>query len=109
MDYKVVPKIPTKGYPISSPDYPGSHQEANKHEREKYGKRRFKALETIIKERIPNKELAGSHTRKGNILISEKIPEKYHPQIIFHEKQEHRIMERKRRKRVMIKRKASRR
>lgn len=109
MKYKIVSRIKSEGYPVSSPDYPRSHEEAQKYERQKYGKRRFKALEMIIKERIPKGELAGSHTKEGEILVSKKIPEEYHNQIVHHERFEHRFMERKRKVRIRKTRRTKRR
>lgn len=96
MNYRVVPSIKAKGYPVNQHNWREAHKAAQEHERKKFGNRRFKALEEVIEKKLPIGELAGSHTKEGKIIVSAKIPEKYHEQIAAHEVYEHHRMERKR-------------
>lgn len=85
MKTKIVPKILDKGYPTNNRCYRQAHQQANKLEKEKYGKQRFDKLNRIINTNLPKGELAGKHTPTGIIQLSNKIPSKYRNQIKFHE------------------------
>ncbi len=85
MKAKIVKHISNKGYPINNKCYPRAHKQANKAEKEKYGKRRFNKLNAIINKTLPKGELAGKHTQSGIIQLSNKIPLKYRNQIKFHE------------------------
>ncbi len=85
MKTKIVKRISNKGYPINNKCYPCAHKRANKAEKEKYGKRKFKTLNNVINKTLPKEELAGKHTQSGIIQLSNKIPSKYRNQIKFHE------------------------
>ena len=89
--YKLVKRIKSKGWPVSSHKYRKAHKEADKRERKRFGKRRFKEVEAIAK-KIPKGELAGKHTKTGKVIISKRVPEKYRSQIAYHERTEHRLM-----------------
>lgn len=92
MNYKLVAHITKKGFPTSSKKYPYAHRKANEAEKQKFGIRNFKALEKVIQKRIPVGELAGTHTKTGQIRISKRIPKKYHAEIERHERIEHLYM-----------------
>lgn len=89
---KVVPEIKIKGYPVGECGYEEAHTAANQEELRQHGKKKFHALKKIIDKKIPVDELAGSHTKTGTILVSKKIPAKYHKEIVTHEKYEHELM-----------------
>jgi hypothetical protein len=89
--YKLVTRIKRKGWPTTSKKWRKAHNEANKHERKRFGKRAFKAVQKIV-ERMPPDELLGTHTKTGKIRISSRVPKKYRPQIAAHERFEHRLM-----------------
>lgn len=92
MNYKLVNQIKIGGFPTSSKKYPYAHRKANEAEKQKYGTRNFKALEKVIQKRLPIGELAGTHTKEGQIRISKRIPKKYRAEIEHHERIEHLYM-----------------
>lgn len=97
MAYKLVKRIKRKGWPTTSSKWRKSHQEANRSERKRFGKRAFKAVQKVVK-RMPATELLGTHTKKGKIRVSARVPKKYRPQIAYHERVEHRLMTKKKSK-----------
>ncbi len=90
---KIQQSISNKGYPTNNKCYTNAHKKANEAEIEKYGKKRFDELNTLINKILPKGELAGSHTKNGIIKRSDKIPKKYWKQIDFHEEVEINNME----------------
>jgi hypothetical protein len=92
-DVKVVSHIPAKGYPVESECYKEGHQEGIKSEKNEYGEEKYKELNQHINKVIPEGELAGSHTEKGDILVHKNIDPKYREQVITHEANEHEYME----------------
>lgn len=82
---KITNKISDKGYPISNSCYKQAHRQANQKEIQKYGKRQFNKLNSIIKTLIPKGELDGKHTITRTIQISKKVPKEYRNQVKFHE------------------------
>lgn len=89
---RTVSSIPAKGYPVEAECYKEGHQAGIDAEKRVYGEERYKELNEHIKEVVPEGELAGSHTEEGEILIHKNIDEKYHKQVILHEKTEHEYM-----------------
>lgn len=92
---RTVSSIPAKGYPVEAECYKEGHKEGIKAEKEVYGEERYKEFSDHINKVVPNGELAGSHTEKGEILIHKNIDPIYHKQLILHEKTEHDYMEAK--------------
>ena len=94
MTFKTVKRIIRRGWPTSSKKWAKSHREANKRERKRFGKRAFAAVQKIV-EKMPKRELLGTHTKKGKIRVSARVPKKYRAQIAYHERVEHKLMTRK--------------
>lgn len=101
MTYKLVNRIKRSGWPVFtrsgkvSKKWKKAHPAANRAVLKKFGSKTAKAMNKI---RIPKSELLGSHTRSGKIKISSRVPKKLIPAIAHHEKVEHRLMKKKRRK-----------
>jgi hypothetical protein len=83
MKYKVVPKIKIKGYPVKSKNYKTAHDEADNAEKKKYPKQ-YKNMKKIDA-KLPKGEYSGTHTRKGKIEISKKVPKKDRKTVALHE------------------------
>ena len=84
--------ISSKGYPTSSKSYPESHKKADKEELKEYGKKRWDRVEKVAVD-LPEQELAGSHNNK--LIVSKKVPKELRGQVLYHEKKEKEIMEKK--------------
>ena len=97
MPYKLVKRIIRKGWPTTSNKWRSSHQEANRREKQRYGKRSFKAVQKIVA-KMPKNELLGTHTKIGKIRVSSRVPKKHRAQIAYHEAVEHRLMTMKKKK-----------
>lgn len=82
-------RISASGYPITSPDYSRAHKTADKRELSEYGRKRWDEVERIGRN-IPKGELAGSHN--GKIVVSERVPEEYRGQVLYHERKEKELM-----------------
>lgn len=101
MAYKLVPHIKRLGWPVFtrsgkvSKVWKKAHTAANRSVLKRFGSKIAKAVNKI---KVPNNELLGSHTIKGTVKISSKVPKKLRGAIAHHEKVEHRLMKiRKRR------------
>ena len=92
--YKLVKRIIRKGWPTTSKKWKKAHRQANKAELKRFGKQAFKAVQRVVT-RMPANELLGSHTKKGKVRISKRVPARYREQVAFHERVEHRIMTRR--------------
>lgn len=90
--WRTVTKILDGKYPRTSKKYQKCHRKASQIEKLKFGKVKFKSLSKIISKKIPRGQLAGSHTKRGNITISSRIPVKFRNEIRFHEQIESRLM-----------------
>ena len=90
--YRLMKNILDRGYPASSKKYSRSHRKASEIEKLKFGKGKFKSLSSIISKNIPKGQLAGSHTKRGNIKINSRIPPKFRSEVKFHERIESRLM-----------------
>lgn len=88
-DIMVEDKISSDGYPGTSPSYPRAHKSADKRELTEYGKKRWDMVERVA-EKMKKGELAGSHN--GKIKVSKKVPEHLRGQVLYHEKEEKKIM-----------------
>lgn len=66
------------------PGYEKRHAEASKIEKEEYGKENFNKLNEVIDKKLGPGELAGKYSGE-KVIVNEKIPDKYHEQIIGHE------------------------
>jgi len=84
--------ISSKGYPVSSNNYPKAHKQADKHELKEYGRKRWDKVESVVQD-IPDEELAGSHNNK--LIVSKKVPKELRGQVLYHEKKEKEIMDKK--------------
>jgi hypothetical protein len=86
LKYNVVDKILRKGYPTSSKLYPKAHAEADQKEKKRYpsGYKKMKNIDS----KLNQDELSGTHTRKGKITISRKVPSKYRQEVADHEFEE---------------------
>jgi hypothetical protein len=80
---KVVSKIKKKGYPTAEKDYATSHEKADKVEKKTYPKG-YKKMQKVD-DKIPKGELAGTHSKKGKIEISKKVPKKLRKEVATHE------------------------
>jgi len=89
-DILVMDRISSSGYPVSSPEYPNAHMQADKYELSEYGRERWGQVERVGKN-IPKGELAGSHN--GNIVVSRRVPEELRGQVLYHEKKEKELMD----------------
>ncbi len=96
---RVVKNIKRAGWPVFtksghiSQKWKKAHPAANKAAREKFGSNVAKAINRI---KVPSNELLGSHTRRGKITVSKRVPKKLRKAIAYHEKVEHRLMTKKR-------------
>lgn len=80
---RVLNKIISHGYPVSSPRYRKSHAEADNAEKRHYP-RAYRDLKKYSK-KLGKNELLATHDKKGNILISKKVPRRDRRDIILHE------------------------
>lgn len=94
MTYALVDLIKRSGYPTTSKAYRKAHKEANRQEKQRFGVGAFKAINRIAL-KLPKGELLGSHTNGGKIKVSSKVPRKYRKEIEYHERIEHRAMNKK--------------
>lgn len=96
IEYHLVNKIPKKGYPTANPRYHDSHVGADRDEKRNYpkGYERLKKLDN----KIPSNELIGKHTKAGKIEISKKVPKKDRPEVVFHEVDETKRMNKRKKK-----------
>lgn len=85
MKYTLRDKITYKGKLYTTKAKKSAHREADKAEKQKYGKRRYAAVERVIRA-LPKHELAGKVTKTGKILVSKKVPRKLRSQVAFNEK-----------------------
>lgn len=98
MAYTLVKRIKRSGWPVKtksgkiSKKWKKSHPAANRAVLKKFGSKTAKAVNKI---KVPKTELLGSHTKKGKILISKRVPKKLRGAIAYHEKVEHRLMTKK--------------
>lgn len=83
---RIVKKILARGYPVSSRKYRESHAEADNAEKRRYP-RAYRELGKIEKHLSKN-ELLGTHDKKGDILISKKVPRRDREDLILHEEVE---------------------
>lgn len=93
---RVVKKIVSRGYPVSSNKYSESHAEADNAEREHHP-RAYRELKKIERH-LRRNELLATHDRKGNILIEKKVPRRDRIDIILHEDVERKADKRLKRK-----------
>lgn len=96
-----VKRIINKYYPVFtkkgriSKKWKRAHARANVLSREKHGKKKAREVTALVR-RTPENELLGIHTpKKGTIIISKRVPKKLIPAIVTHEKEEHRLMTKK--------------
>jgi hypothetical protein len=89
-DIRTQHSISSKGYPVSSPNYPEAHRKADKEELKEYGTKRWDEVERIA-ESLPEQELAGSHN--GKLIVSKKVPKELRGQVLYHEMKEKELME----------------
>lgn len=88
---KFVNKLSDYGYPYHSRNYKAAHEAADKLEKKKYPQG-YKKLERL--EHSLNKhELMGKNTRAGKIEVEKKF-KKYKDEISFHEREEHKALNR---------------
>lgn len=73
--FKVVKKIPKKGFPTSSKFYQSAHRAADKIEKKRNPKE-YQAMKKVDNKLAKN-ELAGKNFPSGKIEISAKVPKKY--------------------------------
>ncbi len=91
----IVKRIKKAGYPIftksgnHSLKYRKAHSIANKATLKKFGSMTAKAINKIS---CPHDELLGSHTKKGKIKVSSRVPKHLRRAIYYHEAIEHRMM-----------------
>lgn len=101
MAYKLVPRIKRSGWPVFtrsgkvSKEWKKAHPAANREVLKRFGSKTAKAVNKI---KVPNTELLGSHTRAGKIKISSRVPKKLRAAIAHHERVEHRLMKKKKRR-----------
>lgn len=76
-----------RGFPRSDPKYATAHEEASKAEKKAFPRKDYNKLKHMDKS-VGKHELIGKNSKKGKITISEKIPKKLRPEVIFHEKTE---------------------
>ena len=90
MTYKVVKELKSKGFPTSSKRYPYAHEEADKSEKNKYGKS-YESMKKVDS-KLKKGELAGKNYKDGKIAVSKKVPKKYRDEVAFHERKENEIL-----------------
>ena len=92
---KVVKRIKRAGWPVFtksgkvSKKWKKAHPAANRATLKRFG---GKIAKEINKIKVPITELLGSHTRAGKIKVSSRVPRKLRGAIAYHEKVEHRLM-----------------
>ncbi len=84
-------RIPDSPLLRDHPDYRRAHMTANEAEQKEYGSKRFDKLNEEIN-KLSDIELAGRHTKKGELKVSTKINKKFLGQVLFHERIENSIM-----------------
>ncbi len=98
--YTVRKRVKDTGWPVHtksghiSKKWEKAHPAANRAARRKFGSKAAKEIATIVK-RTPKGELLGKHDRKGNIIISSRVPTKLRKAVAYHEKIEHIQMSKK--------------
>lgn len=101
MVVKVVKTIKKSGWPVYtksgkvSQKWKKAHPAANRAVLNRFGRKIAKSVNRI---KVPSSELLGSHTKKGKITVSSRVPKKLRLAIAYHEKVEHKLMTRKGRK-----------
>lgn len=101
MAYTLVKRIKRSGWPVFtksgkvSKKWEKAHPAANKAVLKAMGSKVAKAVNKI---KVPKTELLGSHTKSGKIIISKRVPKKLRGAIVYHEKVEHRLMTKKKRR-----------
>lgn len=99
---KIVKTIKKVGWPVYtksgkvSMKWKKAHPAANRAVLKKFGSKVSKAVNRI---KVPSNELLGSHTRRGDIRVSERVPAHLRAAIAYHEAVEHRQMQQRRRSR----------
>ena len=92
---RIVEKIKRSGFPVFtssgkvSQKYLKAHAAANRATLHKFGSRTAKAVNKI---NCPKNELLGSHTKRGKIKVSSRVPKRLRLAISFHERFEHKMM-----------------
>lgn len=100
MAAKVVKIIKKTGWPVFtrsgavSKTWERAHKASNKATLKRFGSKVAKSINRI---KVPSNELLGSHTRKGRLLVSSRVPEHLRGAIAYHEAVEHRLMMQKKR------------
>ena len=83
MKYKVEKKIARNGYPTASRHYKSAHEQADVAEKKKYPVG-YKKMQKVD-DKISKKELAGTHTKSGKIIVSKKVPKSLRKEVAYHE------------------------
>jgi hypothetical protein len=92
--YKVVHKIPDRGFPVSSKRYKSDHEQADKAEKKKFGAKSYDKMKKVDAG-LHKHELAGKNSKTGKIEVSEKVPPKYRKEVAYHEKVENKKLRKK--------------
>ena len=92
---RIVKRIKRSGWPVFtrsgkvSRKWKKAHPAANRATLKRFGRKIAKAINKI---KVPMNELLGSHTRKGKIKVSSRVPKRLRPAIAYHERVEHGLM-----------------
>jgi len=89
---QIVKKIEDKGYPTSDSDYLSSHKLAEAAEKSIFGTDSFNKLEQIIRNKLPEGQLLGTHKNGKPIQISSIVPKEFISQVLLHEAVEMKLM-----------------
>jgi len=95
---RVVKRINKAGWPVYtrsgrvSAKWKKAHPAANRAVLKAMGP---KVAKQVNKIKVPKNELLGTHTRKGKIKVSSRVPKKLRKAIALHEKVEHKLMTKK--------------
>ena len=98
---KVVKSIKNRGWPVYTPSgkvskkYLKAHNAANRATLKETGVSVAKKVNRI---HVPKGELLGTHTKRGDIKVSSIVPKHLRGAIAYHEKVEHGLMTRKKKR-----------
>jgi len=93
--FKVVSKLNPSGFPLNQKGYAAAHEQANKAEEAKFGRRRFEALEPEVKKAGRQHTLIGKNLSSGIIEVAKEVPPKFRNEVAYHEETENHILRRK--------------
>lgn len=92
--FQIKSRLTDKGFPTHSKRYANAHEQADKAEKKKFGKKDYDEMKKVDA-KLAKHELAGKNLKSGKLEVSKKVPIAHRKQVAFHEMVENKKLKRK--------------